>query len=140
MVKAWKIIVPVSLGLFVLGCSGSDTAKEGGTTTTTTTGGGGDVAPMVTAAQVMDVISQHCMPCHGGAEPPEELNMETIAGVLKGSEHGAIVVAGDAANSKIIQAMRGTGGMKKMPPKGDAVSEEHIKLIEDWINAGAKTE
>lgn len=94
---------------------------------------------MVTASQVMDVINQNCMPCHAGAAPKAKLNMESIEGLLKGSEEGAVVKPGDAANSKIVKAMRGQTGVKKMPPKPKAsVSEENIKLIEDWINAGAK--
>lgn len=143
MLKAWKIIVPVSLGLFVLGCSqdnsGEDTTSNP-PTTTTTTGGGEPQTPMVTAAQVVEITNKRCMPCHGGAEPQEGLNLETLAGLMKGGEHGPVVVAGDAAGSKIVIAMRGGDGVKKMPPQGDPVPEDEIKMIEDWINAGAKGE
>jgi hypothetical protein len=140
MVNAWKIIVPVSLGLLLFGCSGSETAEEGGTTTTTTTTGGAAEPPMVTAADVVAITNNRCMPCHGGAEPKEELNLETIDGILKGGEHGPIVVAGNAAESKMVLVMRGAEGHKKMPPQGDPVPEEEIKKIEEWINAGAKTD
>jgi hypothetical protein len=79
------------------------------------------------------------MPCHGGAQPKEEFNLETIDGLLKGSEHGRMVVPGDAANSVVVHALHGTNGKKKMPPaQGKPLTDAEIKLIEDWINAGAK--
>ena len=87
---------------------------------------------------VEEVINTRCMPCHGGSTPKEELNLTSVAGLLKGSEHGPVVTPGDAANSKVVHALRGTGGMKKMPPaKAPQPTEEQIKIIEDWINAGA---
>jgi uncharacterized membrane protein len=94
---------------------------------------------MVAAKDVEDVLLQHCMPCHAGAEAKEKLNLETVAGLLKGSEHGAMVVPGDAANSVVVHALHGTNGKKKMPPaQGKPLTDAQIKLIEDWINAGAK--
>ncbi len=129
---------------FAIGCGSSEPGADG--TTGTTSGGtasgtsGGDTTAMVTADQVAAVLTTRCMPCHGGAKPQEELNMQTIDGLLKGSEHGAVVVPGDAAGSMIVHALHGTNGKKKMPPaKAPAATDAEIKLIEDWINAGAKT-
>jgi hypothetical protein len=123
------------VGVFVLaiGCSGGE---DGSSVSTEEEGQG---AAMVTASQVQDVLNSHCMPCHGGAQPKEGLNMESIEGLLKGAEDGPVVVPGDASASKMVKAMRGGGdGVPKMPPQGASVPEEKIKLVEDWINAGAK--
>jgi hypothetical protein len=125
--------------VLAVGCSGSDEG-EGATTTTTTSGttGDGNGVAMVTSADVMEVLNAKCASCHTGAEAPEELHLDSLEGLMKGSEHGPVVVAGDAAGSLIVKAMRGTDGVKKMPPQGDPVPEEDIKKIEEWINSGAK--
>ncbi len=138
--KLWTLSSLCVLAL-AIGCVGSESSTTIEPNKGTTTGGSGDPepAPMVTAAQVVDVLNKNCMPCHGGAEPTEKLSLESADGVLKGGEHGPVVVAGDAAASKMVKAMRGQEGAPKMPPKGD-VPEADIKLIEDWINAGAKAE
>ena len=57
---------------------------------------------------------------------------------MKGGHEGPVVVAGDPANSMIIKAMRGNGA-KQMPP-GKSIAEDQIKIVEDWIQAGAKNE
>lgn len=124
---------------FSIGCMGTESSTSIDKPDEATTGGSPEPMEMVTASQVVAVMNQRCMPCHGGAEPTEKLNLETAEGILKGGEHGPVVVAGDAANSKMVKAMRGAEGAPKMPPKAD-VPEEEIKLIEDWINAGAKAE
>lgn len=143
--KIWALFA-VAVLAFAIGCSG---AEEGDGGTTSATGGKStagmpddakDDAAGPTAAQVVAMLNKNCMPCHGGAEPQEELNMETLEGLMKGGEHGPVVVPGDAAGSKIVQALRGMGGTKKMPPSASPQpSEEEIKLVEDWIGAGAKT-
>jgi uncharacterized membrane protein len=139
--KLWALVA-VAVLAFAIGCSGGDEG-DGGTTSGTTTGattGAMNEPTGPTAEQVVAMLNKNCMPCHGGAEPQEGINLETIEGLMKGGEHGPVVVAGDASGSKIVQALRGTGGAKKMPPAASPQpSEEEIKLVEDWIHAGAKT-
>lgn len=89
------------------------------------------------ASDVQDVFNQRCMPCHATGNPKKGLALDSIEGALKGSEQGPVIVAGDAANSPIIQHMRGLSGKKKMPPMGTPATEEQIKSVENWINAGA---
>lgn len=132
--KAFTALAGAIVLAFAIGCSGGEEAS----TTTTTTGGSDDGGTqMVTAAQVMDVLNARCVTCHKGAEAPEELQLDTVEGVLKGGEHGAVVNPGDAENSLIIKVMRGAEGVPKMPPQGESVPEEDIKLVEEWINSGA---
>lgn len=113
-----------------LGCASEEPAAvEGG-------GGAGQVA---SASAVNDVLNTNCMPCHAGAAAKEELHLDTIEGLMAGSEHGAMVVPGDAAGSQVIKNLRGEDGIERMPYLRDPLSESDIKLIEDWINSGAAT-
>ena len=111
-----------------IGCGNGETGADGGM----------DGETVVSASAVLDVLISNCMPCHAGSEPSEELSLDTIAGLLRGGEHGPVVAAGDAADSLIIQALRGDGAIQ-MPYMKDPLAESDIKLIEDWINAGAAT-
>jgi hypothetical protein len=94
---------------------------------------------MVTASQVQDVLNANCVTCHSGDKAKADLHLDSIEGLMKGGEDGPVVVAGKAADSMIVKAVRGEPGVKRMPPQG-AVPEDDIKKIEDWINAGAKSE
>jgi hypothetical protein len=66
---------------------------------------------------------------------------------MKGGKHGVAVVTGKSAESILVQKLSST------PPFGDPMpltrkqknssppkklTEEELKLIEDWINHGAK--
>ena len=122
------IAVAASVLIAGVGCGDGGSAADGGA----------DGETVASASAVMDIMSANCMPCHAGADAKEELSLETIEGLMAGSEHGAMVVPGDAAASHIIKALRGDGAVR-MPYLRDPLTEADIKLIEDWINAGAAT-
>ena len=125
------------------GCSGgADEASKTDPGMPAATGGDGDgEVAMVTASQVSDLLNARCATCHSGAEAKEELHLDSIGGFLKGGEHGVVVVPGNAAESKVLKHMRGDEGVKRMPPPpNDPLTAEQIKMVEDWINAGAKAE
>ncbi len=145
--KGFWALAGMAVLAFAIGCGSGDAEPDGSTTSPTgksTAGmtGNEDIGSgsTPTAPQVAALLTKRCMPCHGGAEPQEKLNLESIEGLIKGSENGPVVVAGDAAGSKVVQAMHGTSGVDKMPPATAAqLTADEIKLVEDWINAGAKT-
>ncbi|HEY0867880.1 MAG TPA: c-type cytochrome domain-containing protein [Fimbriimonas sp.] len=90
-----------------------------------------------TFASVQPIFAQRCVGCHGTTRPKEDLTLATFESVMKGSEHGAVVVPGKPDESLIVKAIHGRG-MDRMPPKGEPLTAEQIKAIEDWIREGAK--
>lgn len=147
--------------LFVIGCGdksgGEDTAATTGTTgaSTTTTGStaqgataagttGGTTASTADNsagagggfATLQPVLSK-CTGCHGATNPKGGINLTTQESVMKGGKEGPIVTAGDPDNSVIIQALQGTHGKRQMPPAGK-LPDDQIKIVSDWIKAGAK--
>ena len=92
---------------------------------------------VVTYAQI-EAITAKCIGCHGEQAPKEDLDLRTYAGLMKGSEHGAVVIPGDAENSMLVHSLRGTHGKKQMPMMANPLPEEEIALVEAWIQAGAK--
>ena len=97
--------------------------------------GGDDLSaaePVVSYAMTQAVLTTKCQPCHGGARPAGRISLISYEGIAP------LVKPGSPGESELVQVMRGTPGHKKMPPSGPAVTEEQIKVVEAWIQAGAK--
>jgi hypothetical protein len=71
--------------------------------------------------------------CHGGEEVKEGLVLQTYADIMAGSDNGAVIVAGDPANSLLIDLI--TRG--KMPKQGPRLLPGEVRVITDWVIAGA---
>jgi cytochrome b subunit of formate dehydrogenase len=75
------------------------------------------------------MLQTKCGTCHGTAATAG-LILTTYADAMKGSNSGAVISPGDAANSRIVQIQQEGGHPGQLTP------EEIAQLIE-WINAGA---
>jgi uncharacterized membrane protein len=84
-----------------------------------------DIAPIFQAT---------CLSCHGGNKTEKSLDLKTYASLMAGSENGAVIVPGDAANSLLIQKVQ-SGNMPKRKPH---LAADQIQLLVDWVNAGAQ--
>jgi hypothetical protein len=90
-------------------------------------------------AQVRPVLVEHCYPCHSTAQehPKGAFRLDTRDGLLKGGASGIPgIVAGNAAGSRIVEALRYANHELQMPPK-DKLPEDQIDAIVAWINSGA---
>jgi cytochrome c len=90
--------------------------------------------------RVKPILEKNCGRCHGGPNHRGGLNMDTHESLLKGGRDGVVVVPGDPAKSTLVTLIRHEGPKnepKNMPPKGDKLSDADIKIVEDWIKAGA---
>lgn len=118
----------------VAGC----TPKEGGT------GGGGDAggaaAPSAGgatfASAVQPIFQGKCAKCHI-EETKGGLSLASLQSTMDGGKKGPDVVAGDADGSLLYQMVSGQAE-KRMPPKGDPLSDAEIATIKGWIDGGAK--
>ena len=84
---------------------------------------------------ILPILTQRCAfsGCHvaGG---PLGVDLRTYESVLQGGQRGAIVVAGDAVGSEIVNQIS-TG---RMPLGGPPLDAAQVQLITDWINDGAQ--
>jgi hypothetical protein len=91
------------------------------------------------AKDVQPVLKKYCMPCHDKQNHTEGLVLESYAGLMKGTEHGKIVVPGKSSKSDIVLHI--TGAKKpKMPPTGKGPSAKELAVLKAWIDAGAKAD
>lgn len=89
------------------------------------------------ANDISPILTQRCAlsGCHvaGG---PHGVDLRTYETLQKGGEHGAIVVAGKAGESELVEEI--VEG--NMPLGGPRLKTDQIQLIIDWVNSGAKND
>jgi uncharacterized membrane protein len=85
------------------------------------------------AVDIRPILESRCINCHGGDRIEEGLILTSHASILAGSENGAVVSPGDAANSLLAELVAN----KKMPKRGPKLTPPQVQLIVDWINQGA---
>ena len=100
----------------------------------------------VTYANTAKHIFDHsCTKCHSGQKPKAHLKLDTLAGALKGSEDGKVIIPGDSAKSQIILAVSHATKDHHdwMPPLHNRagippLTPEQIGLLRAWIDQGTK--
>jgi uncharacterized membrane protein len=85
---------------------------------------------------VYPILEEKCLACHHNPGAPLGLSMETYNELLKGSQNGVVVIAGDPEKSELIRRIKGEAH-PKMPFNGPPyLTELEIQLIASWIDAG----
>jgi mono/diheme cytochrome c family protein len=93
-------------------------------------------ASAATYAELQPLFQQRCVMCHGAASPAAGLSLDTLAGVIKGSGKGPVVVAGQPASSELVKRVKGQS-QPRMPMTGPPwLSDPEVARIESWIRAG----
>ena len=88
---------------------------------------------------VLPALQAKCGSCHGETKSEGELRLDSFAAVMAGGTTGAAIVAGQPAESLLLQRLyRPMGDKKHMPPAGrPQPTEAEVALWEWWITAGA---
>ena len=90
------------------------------------------------AQDVKPILDKRCATCHTRALKGG-FNVSTYDTVMTSGDYGPVIATSDAANSILVQMLRGAeipaGG--QMPPSRP-LKEEQIQLIERWIDQGAQ--
>jgi hypothetical protein len=97
------------------------------------------------ATDIKPIFDISCVKCHSGDRAKARLHMDTLDGVLKGTNHGKVVTPGEPDKSQLVKAV---GHQTKdqegwMPPMHNKagikpLTQEQISLIIGWIKQGAK--
>ena len=65
---------------------------------------------------VQAILDRNCVKCHGPLEQNAGLRLDSAAGLLRGSDDGAVAKIGDPDGSKLL-AVLVPGADPHMPPK-----------------------
>jgi cytochrome c553 len=95
----------------------------------------GKPKPPTFESDVQPLLQAKCVRCHGDKTRKADLDLRTRAGIVKGSESGAVIVPGKPAGSKLYEMVH----EGKMPPGAkDKLSKAEVEIIQRWIEAGAR--
>ena len=82
------------------------------------------------ARDVQPIFEQRCVVCHGSKQQLSGLRLDDR------DSAGRVIKAGHAAESRLIEMVKGASG-KLMPPVGARLSDEQIATLTRWIDDGA---
>lgn len=88
---------------------------------------------------VLPLLEAKCFDCHAGGNSKGGLRLDEAEAAFKGGKYdGHGIKPGKPAESAILARMRSKDPDEVMPPKGEPFTEEQIKIIEKWIEEGAR--
>lgn len=92
------------------------------------------------AKEILPILRDNCVKCHGAEKQKGKLRLDSKAAAFKGGKSGkASIVAGKPDESDLVRrVLLPKADEDTMPPEGDRLSEAAVKLLKDWIGAGAK--
>jgi hypothetical protein len=87
-------------------------------------------------SKVRPVLAGHCFACHSekAKTPFAGLKLDSRESMLKGGDHGPVLVPGKAGQSRLIEAVRFEG--LRMPPTGK-LPDDQIAALARWVEMGA---
>lgn len=90
----------------------------------------------VTYADLAPILAARCTMCHSGEAAPLGLKLDSLDGLLRGSNNGPVVVPGDPGASELILRLAGDR-LPRMPMTGPPfLSDDEIALFADWVSGG----
>jgi hypothetical protein len=89
--------------------------------------------------EIRPILSEHCFACHGLDDPQGGLRLDFAEFAYKGGKSGfPAITPGDLEESEILHRVVSTEEDDQMPPKGEPLKPEQIKLLRQWIASGAE--
>lgn len=92
------------------------------------------------AADVKPILDKHCANCHLGGVSKGGYNLDTHENAIASGRNGARIVPGNSAGSNLVLRVAHDPSVKKMPPKGEALSADEVATLKAWIDQGANWE
>src|SRR5947209_9996380 len=86
---------------------------------------------------VRPILESRCVACHGAKKQRGDLRLDLKAAALKGGESGPVIKPGKSADSLLLSRVSSDDPQQRMPPSGERLTKEQLKLLRDWIDQGA---
>ena len=98
----------------------------------------GSVRTVSFTADVLPILEERCVECHGPDKVKGSLRLDSAAEVFAGDAEWWSVIPGQPEDSLLLQRVElPPDDPDVMPPKGDLLTPEQIETIRSWIAAGA---
>lgn len=86
---------------------------------------------------VMPIVKQSCINCHGNDKQKGGLNLATYAAMSQGGSSGVVVNPGDPSKSRIY-TLSAHLEEPKMPPSGNKIADAQLATLKLWVEQGAR--
>lgn len=88
------------------------------------------------AKDIQPILKKACQDCHDAGGGAGDFSVDSEKSILKGGEHGKMVIPGKSAKSPMIHYVGHLVKGKDMPPEGagDPLTKEQIALLRAWID------
>ena len=84
--------------------------------------------------EIQPLLTEHCLHCHGSTTQKADLDLRSPATIEKGGVSGPAIERGSSSKSLLYEQVSN----RVMPPgKAAKLTDEQIRLIARWIDAGA---
>jgi hypothetical protein len=98
----------------------------------------GETAKVDFQRDILPLMRDRCFKCHDARKRTASYRMDVRSMALRGGESGKpAIVAGASGKSELIRRVLLTEGEEAMPPGKEKLSAAQVKLLRDWIDAGA---
>ncbi len=136
--KQSSFVVLILAGIFLLSACGTQSASANvnpaaAPQVQSSAGNEAASSSVSFSKDVMPILQNSCNNCHGGQKTEKGLDMTTYSALMAGSQRGAVVIPGDAANSSFVHLVLNGN----MPKRGQKLSAAQAQILQDWVNAGA---
>ncbi|MEX0939473.1 MAG: PSD1 and planctomycete cytochrome C domain-containing protein [Pirellulales bacterium] len=89
--------------------------------------------PIDFAHDVVPILKSHCVECHSGVEPEGAVSMDSRELLLD----AAVVLPGEAADSRLIELVTSRDPEDQMPPKDrPRLAGDQVDVLRRWIDQG----
>jgi hypothetical protein len=86
---------------------------------------------------IQPIFAKSCWNCHSADVQLAELDLSTREAALRGGEHGAALVPGNAEQSRLYRMVAGLESIS-MPMDGSALTPAEVSALKAWIEQGAQ--
>jgi mono/diheme cytochrome c family protein len=101
----------------------------------TAAGNAGDRADY--ARDVKPLLKARCYACHGALKQKAGLRLDTADLARKGGQDGPVLIPGDVKGSELIRRVSAKDEEGRMPPEGQPLTRDQIRILSRWIASGA---
>jgi len=92
--------------------------------------------PIDFARDIKPLFEASCVQCHARGKAKGAFSLETRDDFLFGGDAGAPAVAGNSAESHVIELISGLNPDRVMPEKGKRLTREQVAVFRAWIDQG----
>ncbi len=97
---------------------------------------------------ILPILQERCMSCHAEGSPgcvTSGFSMASYQTLMKGTKYGPVVIPGSSLDSNLLRLVKHEADPSIAMPRSHTpgmpsewIKPEQIRLIETWINQGAK--